>query len=1090
MAGKSPKSKRVGIVGWWSNLNYGGVITYYALYNAIKDLGYDPLMIRRIASAGAPKDKESIPARFGESHYALSAYYTRRTIGELNDVCGAFVSGSDQLYNPALEKYSGGEYYLDFVSDNNIKFTYASSFGDAESAPKAYLDKYKPLMERLDAVSVRENFAVDIARKLYGVQATQVLDPVFLARKESYEALVAESDEEVKDGLLCFFLDPTPEKRALAERVAAELGVEADFFLDMQRVDANAERLKGLFTHPNCEPQALVKGYARAKYVLTDSFHGTCLSIIFNKQFISIANVKRGPKRFQSLLSTFDLSDRMTFDVSFDAVKGMLAQEIDYERVNAILDRERERSRGWLQDKLAGLGKTHNVALKLPADLCTGCASCANSCPVSAIQMKKDAYGFWKPNVNLTRCVDCGKCVKSCGVLSARFQNREEPPCYAVMASDDLRAVSSSGGAFTLLAEKVLKMGGVVFGAAFTDDFGVRHIAVENVQELAKLRGSKYYASEMGDVYRQVKACLDSGRKVLFSGVPCQISALRAFLGRQRKGLVTVEIVCHGVSSEKVFRKYAKDVFKGKTLTAISFKPKKPWGWHAGVTASFADGSTYAEPVETDLFYRSYLASLNRSSACGTCAFSRFPRQGDITIGDFWGVEKFDPALNDKQGTSLLFLNNETGDEFVKDISFALRREVPLAYATRSNGALVRPFPHHPNRQAFLDRLEKEDFASLTRRMLAEGGGLESVAPKDRPYYFMAAAISQNIGGRKLLLWGDSGPLRRMLQKHFGLAPDGFLTVYENKCNAQTEMLGSVAGKASEVFVAGAATGYDAAVIKRFEEMGFKEGKDFLLRGKTPVTLENLDLSSGGYHDAYGNVIEGYGTLKKVVIEGYNNRVTVGEGARTERITELHLAHNADVRIGEGCKFFGDFSVRIFGSMDGASKVEIGQGSEFRSGSIRLWNHPNGTSVVIGKKCTFEENLSVSGSGRNLVLGDDCMTARNVTFLLGDGYAIYDVESAKCVNSVSSDEARNTARLGAHVWVGLNAIVMAGASVGEGSIIGAGAVVKRKFANNVAIAGNPSAVIRRNAAWAREGFGKDISQCGEYAKMTEEDPAE
>jgi len=1078
------KSKSVGIVGWWSNLNYGGVITYYALYQTLKDLGYDPMMIRRFSVNGKPRTTESIPSKFGERHYRLSPYCSYSSAAELNDLCAGFVAGSDQLYNPYLEPYAGKEYFLDFVSDDNLKFTYASSFGDAKTAPQPFIEKYKPLLTRLDAMSVREDFAVSIAKNLYDMDATQVLDPVFLAKPEAYDALADRSEEETGKGLLCFFLDPTPEKRALAERVAAEFGLEADFFLDMQHVEENVRNLEGVRMHPNCEPEALVKAYRDAKYVLTDSFHGTCLSVIFNKQFLSIANMKRGPKRFESILSLLGLMGRMTFETSYEAVKSILDSKIDYDSVNAVLDKERERSLQWMKHCLDGMEKKNHIRAALSMEECTSCSACANSCPVDAIRMTEDKDGFLKPAVNFVKCLNCGKCVRACGVLNATFTNRQQPVALAVMAEDDLRAVSSSGGAFTRLAEKTLREGGVVFGAAFTDDFKVEHIEVTDPEDIAKLRGSKYYASRIGDSYRKVKKYLEEGRKVLFSGVPCQISGLRTFLGGAKEGLFLVEILCHGITSEKVFRKYAKDVFNGKKIKAISFKPKKPWGWHSGVTALFEDGSTYAKPVESDAFYRSYLRGLNRASSCGTCPFSRIPRQGDVTIGDFWGIEKYDPALNDKKGTSLVLLNNEKGDAFMQGLSFPVCREVPLPFATAPNGALTHPFSHHPKRREFLDRLEKESYASLTRRFLAEEGGIDTVDMRDRAYFALAAEIDRRIGDRELLLLGDNGPLRRILSKYFGIVVDHFLTSYPQKVNERTEILGSVNGKRDLYFIVGVATDYDQSFVDKFKSFGFQEGKDFILKKKKPIVLENLDLSKGAYHDEYGNVIEGKGVLRRVVISGFANHVVIGESTQVSEIKEIRLSNNDEFIVEEGVKILGNTTIRMYGNMDGRASIRIGKKCDVRSLTIQLWNHPEMTEVTIGEECSFEENCAIYGSnGKKIRFGKDCLISRNAIFLLGEGHAIFDISSGKCVNNYEGN-ADDFCVIRDHVWVGINALLTSGTDVGSGSIIGVGAVVQGAYPNNVGIAGNIAKVVRKDIAWARAGYGIDISQCGDYAEKT------
>lgn len=309
---------------------------------------------------------------------------------------------------------------------------------------------------------------------------------------------------------------------------------------------------------------------------------------------------------------------------------------------------------------------------------CTGCAACANVCPVGAIKMEPyEQEGFYKPYVDPQICINCGLCTKTCPQYEYWDKNQEEPACYAAMAPDDIRLKSSSGGAFTILAEEILRRGGVVCGAAFDENWRVHHILVEDEAGLERLRGSKYVQSFVSeDIFKQIKSHLEEGRIVLFSGVSCQVAGLYNFLRKDYENLYTVDIICAYTPSPKIFAQYLAQNYNDADIISIKFRDKttRGWGaWHNTIVTSRG-------VIEENRYIKPYLSGIFKGEHCVNCKFKRFPRPGDFTIGDFWRINEFKRGLDDRWGTSGVLLNNEKARELFELVrkNFKTLTEMPL----------------------------------------------------------------------------------------------------------------------------------------------------------------------------------------------------------------------------------------------------------------------------------------------------------------------------------------------------------------------------------------------------------------------------
>lgn len=355
---------------------------------------------------------------------------------------------------------------------------------------------------------------------------------------------------------------------------------------------------------------------------------------------------------------------------------------------------------------------------------CTGCMACVNACPIDAIQMKADEEGFARPVVDDSRCVQCGKCQRACPQLVPGKRPEEEKQVYACWVKDPgLRKKSTSGGAFSALAKHILAQGGCVFGAGFDENLNVVHKQVRSQRGLAQLRGSKYVQSYVGLTFREVKQCLLEGKKVLYSGTACQIDGLYAYLGERYEGqLFTVDLVCHGVPSPKVYRDYLEYMQQqfGAPVKQVFFRNKEP-GWYVfGMKLVFKNGKTYKASTYDDPYIRGFLRELFLRSSCHQCAYAGTDRVADITLADFWGYWNTCRADRDHdKGVSMVMVNSENGKALFAGIQEPMRVwERPLAQAVNGNRALRKCFPPSEKREQFWEDYGNMPFSQIVEKYL------------------------------------------------------------------------------------------------------------------------------------------------------------------------------------------------------------------------------------------------------------------------------------------------------------------------------------------------------------------------------------
>ena len=295
---------------------------------------------------------------------------------------------------------------------------------------------------------------------------------------------------------------------------------------------------------------------------------------------------------------------------------------------------------------------------------CCGCSACVNICPQKCIDMKRDIEGFEYPSIIESKCINCSLCEKVCPINnSKKIDDRLLESYVAYSHNDDIRLNSSSGGIFSLIAENILDKKGVVFGASFDSNFDVCHTMIESKSDLYKLRGSKYTQSKIGNTYEQCKQILDSGSIVLYTGTECQISGLKSYLKKEYENLYTVDVLCHGVPSPKLWRKYLEyqEQRYNSSIKQIFFRDKT-YGWKDySINVKFDNNDEYKNIFKNDYFMKLFLKDISLRPSCYDCKFKDINRVSDITLGDCWGIENYMPDMDDDKGTSVVLLHSEKG---------------------------------------------------------------------------------------------------------------------------------------------------------------------------------------------------------------------------------------------------------------------------------------------------------------------------------------------------------------------------------------------------------------------------------------------
>lgn len=343
---------------------------------------------------------------------------------------------------------------------------------------------------------------------------------------------------------------------------------------------------------------------------------------------------------------------------------------------------------------------------KVSTELCCGCAACYDSCPTGAIIFKHGDCGFLYPQVIEENCLSCGKCLSVCGAyLDGTPVDKSSVGLFAAKNKDDkVLQKSSSGGVFTTIAQSVLADGGVVISAELDRNLSLNHVVISDEKDLNRVRGSKYIQSNTQGIYKQTKKMLDLGTLTMFVGTPCQVRALKLFLKADYDNLISVDVICHGVPSQDFFDKYVSYLSKKyrSCVKSVDFRNKNV-GWkNFCVKIVLDNGKVIYENLENNLYMRLFLKNYSLRKSCYNCRANNYRSGSDITLGDFWNIEKIDSEFSDDKGTSAVMINTSKGMEVFDKIKNNLKfKEQELEYLVKNNHVLERSVSLPPCKEQF-----------------------------------------------------------------------------------------------------------------------------------------------------------------------------------------------------------------------------------------------------------------------------------------------------------------------------------------------------------------------------------------------------
>ena len=355
---------------------------------------------------------------------------------------------------------------------------------------------------------------------------------------------------------------------------------------------------------------------------------------------------------------------------------------------------------------------------------CCGCQACVEVCPKKCLHLCEDNEGFMYPEiVSNSSCVNCNLCNQVCPIKHNNGRSALFSEAYYGYTSDsrDIER-SSSGGIFITIARYYQTKGYFICGASFTEDYLVKHVIIPPHENIEKLQGSKYSQSDMTNIYASIEKLLKNSEKVLFSGLPCQVEALKTYLKTEYENLISIDLLCYGVQSPKVWKYYLDEHHQGRNITSINMR-SKAFGWKKySMEIEYADGGKYLNNKNDDPYLLCYSKGLFVRPSCYSCRFKGFPRRSDLTLGDFWEINEMYPKVNSSKGVSIIIPNGENGKKIIQDIRDRIVYEaIDMKRLEEMNIQYLKPCDINPGRKNFFDGIKRNDSFSDLATQFVQG---------------------------------------------------------------------------------------------------------------------------------------------------------------------------------------------------------------------------------------------------------------------------------------------------------------------------------------------------------------------------------
>ncbi|WMJ89817.1 polysaccharide pyruvyl transferase family protein [Anaerocolumna sp. MB42-C2] len=624
----------------------------------------------------------------------------------------AYIVGSDQVWN---SEHIGGfdpAYFLDFVKPGPLKISYAASIGRDYILP-VYHDQIKNSLKSFTSISVREKSAKKPVKALAKKEVDVVLDPTLLLTREEYEEI--KTNLKIREKyIFVYMMENNPDVIAFANKVSTATGLP---IVQRRPNKLFKNEIASCYTSAPGDFLGLIEN---AEYVITNSFHGTVFSIIYETPFVSMLHSNTG-SRTVDLLKSLNLESHLLYSASDFTDFSQFRIDNPEKLRKRILDL-RQSSLLFLLDALRNNDRQKLVSCptQIKKHECYGCYACKEICPVNAIVMEEDKEGFRYPVVDEAKCIDCGACNKACIRKTNKIIDYKEnyPKVYSVMnKQEEVRMKSSSGAIFPELARYVIEQKkGYVVGVKYDKDMKVVSSIADNMEEVKAFYGSKYVKSDFEGIYPKIKQLLNDNQTVLYSGLPCECAALRSYLKKDYENLIICEILCHAAPSPKIFAQYL-DYLKNKhksRVVNLTFRNKNT-GWlihKCSMIIEFENGKNLTVNSRKNNYFRAFLNDFISRPSCSSCEYTYKNRVGDITIGDFWGIKDIDPSMFDDKGVSLITINDEKGSliwDNIKDNFIYKQSDMTTAFKKNHN----KPSPYKLERMDIFDRLDKDPIDNL-----------------------------------------------------------------------------------------------------------------------------------------------------------------------------------------------------------------------------------------------------------------------------------------------------------------------------------------------------------------------------------------